>query len=71
MIGTFNCIYETPCGWCSKWDKKCDTRIPCHSDEMSDMRRPLPSGTVTTTRDELFCLGHTKNNKSSIWFEMR
>ena len=24
MKGTINCIYETPCGWCSKWDKKCD-----------------------------------------------
>lgn len=24
MVGTLNCIYETPCGWCSKWDKKCD-----------------------------------------------
>ena len=24
MIGTVNCVYETPCGWCSKWDKKCD-----------------------------------------------
>jgi hypothetical protein len=22
------CTYETPCGWCSKWDKKCDTKIP-------------------------------------------
>ena len=28
MMGTFNCIYETPCGWCSKWDKKCDKKIP-------------------------------------------
>lgn len=28
MIGTINCIYETPCGWCSKWDKKCDKKIP-------------------------------------------
>ena len=26
MLGTFNCIYETPCGWCSKWDKKCDRK---------------------------------------------
>ena len=26
MIGTSNCIYETPCGWCSKWDKKCDRK---------------------------------------------
>ena len=28
MIGTINCVYETPCGWCSKWDKKCDNKIP-------------------------------------------
>lgn len=26
MMGTINCIYETPCGWCSKWDKKCDRK---------------------------------------------
>lgn len=26
MRGTENCVYETPCGWCSKWDKKCDQR---------------------------------------------
>ena len=26
MIGTVNCVYETPCGWCSKWDKKCDKK---------------------------------------------
>ena len=24
MIGTINCIYETQCGWCSRFDKKCD-----------------------------------------------
>lgn len=28
MMGTINCVYETPCGWCSKWDKKCDRKIP-------------------------------------------
>lgn len=28
MMGTFNCTYETPCGWCTKWDKKCDCKIP-------------------------------------------
>lgn len=27
MTGTINCVYETPCGWCSKWDKKCDKSI--------------------------------------------
>jgi hypothetical protein len=21
------CSYETPCGWCTKWDKKCDEKI--------------------------------------------
>lgn len=26
-MGTINCVYETPCGWCSKWDKKCDKKI--------------------------------------------
>ena len=28
MIGTINCVYETPCGWCSKWDKKCNKKMP-------------------------------------------
>lgn len=26
-MGTINCVYETPCGWCSKWDKECDKKI--------------------------------------------
>lgn len=21
------CPYETPCGWCTKWDKECDRKI--------------------------------------------
>lgn len=25
---TGTCIYKTPCGWCTKWDKKCDKKIP-------------------------------------------
>lgn len=28
MTGTINCTFETPCGWCTKWDKKCDRKIP-------------------------------------------
>lgn len=31
MMGTFNCVYETPCGWCSKWDKKCDKKAGTHT----------------------------------------
>lgn len=22
------CKYKTPCGWCDKWDKKCDMKTP-------------------------------------------
>lgn len=30
---TMQCTYETPCGWCSKWDKKCDKQIGCEPKE--------------------------------------
>lgn len=26
---TRQCTYSTPCGWCAKWDKKCDKKIGC------------------------------------------
>lgn len=26
---TMQCTYATPCGWCVKWDKKCDKKIGC------------------------------------------
>ena len=26
---TMLCTYSTPCGWCTKWDKKCDKKIGC------------------------------------------
>ena len=29
------CHYETPCGWCAKWDKKCDKKIGCDSSSTS------------------------------------
>lgn len=25
------CTYSTPCGWCCKWDKKCDKKIGCEA----------------------------------------
>ncbi len=27
------CRYITPCGWCWKWDKKCDKKIGCGDDK--------------------------------------
>ena len=34
MMGTINCVYETPCGWCFKWDKKCDKKMYTQSDRV-------------------------------------
>ena len=31
------CAYETPCGWCSKWDKKCENVIGVSKDGMFDL----------------------------------
>jgi hypothetical protein len=28
-----NCTYSTPCGWCTKWDKKCDKKIECGNEK--------------------------------------
>jgi hypothetical protein len=30
---TRQCTYSTPCGWCAKWDKKCDKKIGCGEDK--------------------------------------
>lgn len=35
MLKTMKCIYETPCNWCSKWDKKCDCKIGCENSSAS------------------------------------
>lgn len=30
---TMQCTYKTPCGWCAKWDKKCDKKIDGGNDK--------------------------------------
>ena len=32
MIEKTDCCYKTPCGWCSKWDKRCDLKMGDTSD---------------------------------------
>lgn len=27
------CPYKTPCGWYTKWDKKCDKKIGCGNEK--------------------------------------
>lgn len=49
MMGTINCVYETPCGWCSKWDKKCDKKIPeCESNKKDDNSKWLSQAQIDT-----------------------
>lgn len=37
MSGKIDCTYATPCGWCSKWDKKCDNVMGVSKDGMFDL----------------------------------
>lgn len=46
MIGTANCVYETPCGWCSKWDKECDKKMHTKSYRI---KNPKPIKSVDDT----------------------
>jgi hypothetical protein len=41
-----SCQYETPCGWCCKWDKKCDEKIGCESPSL-----PIPKSHAQKTID--------------------
>jgi hypothetical protein len=47
MLGTMNCTYETPCGWCTKWDKKCDRKIGYKKDK--DLRDVKSGEGLTST----------------------
>ena len=29
------CPYETPCGWCAKWDKECDKKMYKSEDKLA------------------------------------
>lgn len=49
---TMLCIYETPCGWCCKWDKKCDKKIGYGKNlELDDIRSGKGLSRLDTTLD--------------------
>lgn len=37
---TGTCQYSTMCGWCTKWDKKCDRKIGCDNEKQSRESEP-------------------------------
>lgn len=48
MIGTVRCTYETPCGWCTKWDKECDEKPYTKSHRINN---PKPIKVVEHTEE--------------------
>ena len=58
------CPYETPCGWCAKWDKKCDKKIGC-GDE--NPRRGLRAKTNIMDDSANFSYGKCLDCKHDGW----
>jgi hypothetical protein len=62
-----SCTYSTPCGWCTKWDKKCDKKIPWRGqrvninpidDVIDELIKTLINKTCTSDSDhEWECCG--------------
>ena len=40
---TMQCTYSTPCGWCTKWDKKCDKKIGGYTTSVETVRKNVES----------------------------
>ena len=45
---TMQCTYSTPCGWCTKWDKKCD-RKPYKREPSVEIHPVDDSGVILTS----------------------
>ena len=50
MMGTINCIYETPCHWCTKWDKECDMKICKNTQKSPSNKTNSTSGNIEINR---------------------
>lgn len=44
---TGTCQYSTMCGWCTKWDKKCDRKIGCGNE-----KQPIESEANISVHDD-------------------
>ena len=51
MKETTSCVYKTPCGWCSKWDKECDERMHTSSYRI---KHPKPITSIDDSVDSSF-----------------
>jgi hypothetical protein len=64
MFETINCTYKTPCGWCTKWDKKCTKQLHGRFGEildeleyitLSSLRNQIKQIKITTSFDIYLC----------------
>ena len=55
---TMLCTYSTPCGWCTKWDKKCDKKIGCEKPAQSyDTQAAVNKPCLSESDHEWECCG--------------
>jgi hypothetical protein len=66
---TMQCIYSTPCGWCTKWDKKCDRKIGCDKSEskISIKDRLVSDSVVSKIIEDVINYEKDFNNISNIF----
>ena len=50
---TRQCTYSTPCGWCAKWDKKCDNKIGCEP-PILNMSPSISNKLLATIQDGVY-----------------
>lgn len=50
---TMQCVYSTPCGWCAKWDKKCDKKIGCEPPILK-MSHSMSNEVLATIQDGVY-----------------
>lgn len=55
---TMQCTYSTPCGWCTKWDKKCDKKIGCEK----------PDDVITISPELTEKIKEARKMKDGVWF---
>ena len=74
---TRQCTYSTPCGWCAKWDKKCDKKIECGDDDkfqrglraqsdMYDDHCHMPNGLIRKTIKEVVDLDESMSRLKEV-----
>ncbi len=51
---TRQCVYSTPCGWCAKWDKKCDKKIGCNEPLVLNMSHSISNEVLATIQDGVY-----------------